>query len=170
MANTYDVPDLVRLTVTVTDADDAADDPTALVILVKKTDGTYVGYGSSSGWSDQGNWDASANDPELADGTGTAGDYYTVTAAGSVDFGNGSISFEVGDRVFYNGYQWRRWHAPSATALTNSATGVYYVDHPVSGSDVDGPVDKVVWRGETVGVGKVAGGESWFNVSVPEVF
>ena len=170
MANTYDVPDLVQLTATITDADDNADDPTALVILVKHCDGTYVGYGTSTGWSDQGNWNAATNTPTLADGTGTAGQYYTVTAAASVDLGSGTISFAVDDRVFYNGYQWRRWHSPSATTLTKSATGIYYVNHPVSGDDVDGPVDQVYYRGETVGVDMVAGGEAWFNVRVPEVF
>lgn len=49
----------------------------------------------------EGNWDASTNTPTLTDGTGNTGDVYEVTVEGTVDFGNGNISFAVGDFVVY---------------------------------------------------------------------
>lgn len=120
----YDKGDRVKFTATFTTAAGAAVDPTALVLITQNPLGVEVGY--QYDLSSQGNWDASTNIPALADGTGTAGHYYTVTAAGSVDFGNGSITFAVGDYVFYNGDAWRICPSPSAAALTRSGTGVYY--------------------------------------------
>lgn len=48
-----------------------------------------------------GAWDASTNTPTLANGTGHDKTYYSVSAAGSVDFGAGVIAFLVGDWVTY---------------------------------------------------------------------
>jgi len=166
MANVYAVISLVRLMATFTNAAGQKADPDAAVIIAKDPDGSPTGYGTGTGWSDQGSWNAATNTPALADGTGTAGHYYTVSAAGSVDFGNGSIAFAVGDRAFYNGYFWRRWPSPSATALTHSATGIYTVDHPVG---QEGGAKRVVYRVESVGVGKVAADEEMFHVLQSEV-
>lgn len=54
----------------------------------------------------KGTWDASTNTPTLANGTGTAGDFYICSVAGTVDFGSGNIPFIVGDLCFYNGAIW----------------------------------------------------------------
>lgn len=48
-----------------------------------------------------GNWDANTNTPTLADGTGTAGQFYIVSVAGTQDLGHGDITFDVNDRVIY---------------------------------------------------------------------
>jgi phosphohistidine swiveling domain-containing protein len=56
----------------------------------------------------KGAWNASTNSPTLADGTGDNGDTYRVSVAGSQNLGSGSISFEVGDFVIYNGTVWQR--------------------------------------------------------------
>ena len=50
----------------------------------------------------KGSWDASTNTPTLADGTGTIGDMYIVSVAGTQDLGSGEITFAVNDRVIYN--------------------------------------------------------------------
>lgn len=50
----------------------------------------------------QGEWNAQTNTPHLADGTGTRGDTYNVSVAGTQNLGSGSITFFVGDRVIYN--------------------------------------------------------------------
>ncbi|MDH3324061.1 MAG: hypothetical protein OEL89_00320 [Candidatus Peregrinibacteria bacterium] len=51
----------------------------------------------------QGSYNAATNTPTLADtDTGVDGFYYIVTVAGSQDFGNGSLTFQIGDWVFYN--------------------------------------------------------------------
>lgn len=55
----------------------------------------------------KGYWDASTNTPTLADGTGTTGDEYIVSVAGTRDLGSGSQYFAVGDRVLYAGGVWK---------------------------------------------------------------
>ncbi len=49
----------------------------------------------------EGPWDADTNTPALADGIGDAGMVYEVTVAGTHDFGNGPIEFNVGDWAVY---------------------------------------------------------------------
>lgn len=69
----------------------------------------------------KGNYNASTNSPSLADGVGDNGDVYHVNVAGSQDFGSGSISFTIGDKVVYNGVssEWEKWD------LTDSVTSVF---------------------------------------------
>lgn len=57
----------------------------------------------TSGIEYKGHWDASTNTPSLADGSGTNGSYYIVSVAGTQDLGSGSITFNVGDAVIYDG-------------------------------------------------------------------
>jgi len=116
-----------KLTATFTDSSGSAIDPTAVVIEIQNADGTYTGY--KYGLSSQGSWDASTNNPSLADGTGTAGHYYTVSTGGTVDFGNGPITFTTADIVYYNGQVWQCLHNLSTTAITKAAVGSYYVYH-----------------------------------------
>jgi hypothetical protein len=49
----------------------------------------------------KGVWNASNNNPTLADGTGTNGDEYVVGVAGTQNLGSGNITFAVGDFVLY---------------------------------------------------------------------
>ena len=73
-----------------------------------------------------GAWSAAANNPALANGAGTNGNEYICSAAGTVNFGAGNITFAVGDAVIYNGTlnQWIRIPASSASAsLTFATTG-----------------------------------------------
>lgn len=52
----------------------------------------------------KGTWDASTNTPTLVDGTGTNGDFYIVSADGTVTFSAGrTFTFYVNDRVIYDG-------------------------------------------------------------------
>lgn len=59
----------------------------------------------------KGNWDASTNTPHLANGTGTKGDFYICTVAGTVDFGAGDTVFLEGDRALYDGSVWTKLSA-----------------------------------------------------------
>jgi hypothetical protein len=68
-----------------------------------KIDATYLPTGADTA---KGAWDANANSPALADGAGTAGDYYDVTTAGTQNLGSGNITFTVGDVVKYDGSVW----------------------------------------------------------------
>lgn len=61
-----------------------------------------------SGLNYHGAWDATTNTPTLADGVGTAGDFYRVSVAGTQDLGSGPIIFEVGDHVIYEGTTWQQ--------------------------------------------------------------
>lgn len=134
--NVYDVGDDVELLGTFTDSDGDETDPTAVLLVVKKPNGAKVSYKSATGWSSQGAWNASTNSPMLANGTGTAGHYYTVSAAGIVDFGDGNISFAASDQVYYNGDIWQVIPSPSAATIDHNGTGVFrYEQHATREGD-----------------------------------
>jgi hypothetical protein len=69
----------------------------------------------------QGTWNASTNNPTLADGVGEQGDVYRTSVAGTQDLGSGSQTFEVGDWVTYNGSVWERSDFVGAGALNDLA-------------------------------------------------
>lgn len=91
----------------------------------------------------QGVWDASTNTPTLANGTGSTGDVYRVSVAGTAL----SLSFEVGDYVIYNGSTWEKSDTTDAVAsvagrtgnvtLTSSDVGLGNVDNT---SDANKPI------------------------------
>lgn len=56
----------------------------------------------------KGFWNASTNTPTIADGTGTNGDYYFVSTAGSQNLGSGVISFNTGDMVINSSGVWNK--------------------------------------------------------------
>jgi multidrug efflux pump subunit AcrA (membrane-fusion protein) len=72
----------------------------------------------------EGVWNASTNSPSLADGSGDAGMVYRVGTAGSQNLGSGSISFEVGDYVIYNGSIWEKSDTTDAVASVFGRTGI----------------------------------------------
>lgn len=71
----------------------------------------------------QGTWNASTNTPTLADGAGSSGDVYRVSVAASRDLGSGSISFEVGDYVIYNGTAWEKSDTTDSVPTVFGRTG-----------------------------------------------
>ena len=91
----------------------------------------------------QGVWNASTNSPTLANGTGSPGDVYRVSTAGTAL----SLTFEVGDYVIYNGTTWEKSDTTDAVAsvagrtgnvtLTSSDVGLGNVDNT---SDANKPV------------------------------
>ena len=87
---------------------------------VNKIDATYL---PTSGDTPKGEWNASTNSPTLADGTGTAGDYYDVTTAGTANLGSGAITYTVGDVVKYNGATWFK-----IDSVANILDGISTVD------------------------------------------
>lgn len=71
-----------------------------------------------------GTYNANTNSPALANtDTGKNGYVYYISVAGSQDFGAGSISFEVGDKVANNGTTWDKWDMTDAVTSVNSQTG-----------------------------------------------
>jgi hypothetical protein len=69
-----------------------------------------------AGLNYHGNWDASTNTPTLANGTGTAGDFYRVSVAGTRDLGAGNVVFDVGDHVIYEGSVWQQFDPPQTVS------------------------------------------------------
>lgn len=72
----------------------------------------------------QGVWNATTNTPTLADGSGSAGDVYRVSTGGSRNLGSGSITFDVGDYVIYNGTIWEKSDTTDAVGSVAGLTGV----------------------------------------------
>jgi len=83
-----------------------------------------------------GNYDASLNSPDLDQaGTRISGAVYRVSVAGTHDFGafGGSITFQVGDKVVYNGVNsvWEKWDVTdneNTDQITEGTTNLYFTD------------------------------------------
>ena len=91
---------------------------------------TYGGNSGGSGTSGltyKGTWNASTNTPTLITSSGTNGDYYIVSVAGTTDL-NGITDWQVGDWVIFNGTAWQKIDQSWATAGANnnitSMTGI----------------------------------------------
>lgn len=84
----------------------------------------------------KGTWDASINDPVLADGIGNIGDVYRVNVGGYQDLGSGYQEFSVGDFVIYNGAIWQQ--SPSSDT-SNYIQNRHYSEGPQSANfTIDG--------------------------------
>lgn len=75
-----------------------------------------------------GTWAASTNTPALSNGTGSAGDVYIASDAGTVDFGAGNITFAAGDWAVYSGSVWQKSINSNAVANVNGFTGAVSLD------------------------------------------
>ena len=96
-----------------------------------------IGQLPSSIMEYQGVWNASTNTPTLADGTGSPGDVYRVTVAGSRNLGSGSISFSVGDYCVMNSSNvWEKSDTTDAVSTVAGRTG----DVTLAAADVSGVV------------------------------
>ena len=119
--NAQDAIDEVELRVQ--DIEDSIGQPNGLATL----DGggkIPTGQLPSSVMTYEGTWNASTNTPALADGVGDAGMVYLVNVAGTQDLGSGSISFNLGDWVVYNGSIWEKSLNSNAVVSVNGFTGV----------------------------------------------
>jgi hypothetical protein len=72
----------------------------------------------------QGGWNAATNSPTLSNAGSaynTNGYEFVVTAAGTVNFGAGNITFAVGDNVIFNGTAWIKVPIGSSSGSTTNA-------------------------------------------------
>lgn len=86
-------------------------------------EGQWTAVSSSAQY--KGAYDASGGgygSPALTDGTGTLGDYYTCTVAGTVNTNHGNITLAVGDQMMYNGSIWEKIPVSIAINLTGPIT------------------------------------------------
>ena len=68
----------------------------------------------------KGLWNASTNEPTLSDSTGTKGDFYICSTAGTQNLGSGEITFSENDTVIHDGTIWHRVASSSTrTELLN---------------------------------------------------
>ena len=71
----------------------------------------------------QGGWSAATNTPTLSNVSSaynTNGFEFVTTAAGTVNFGAGNVTFAVGDNVIYDGTKWVKIPIGSSAGTTNS--------------------------------------------------
>lgn len=77
----------------------------------------------------KGTWNAATNTPTLSNtDINVEGFLYQVQVAGTVDFGAGPISFEIGDKVVSNGTAWDKWDLTDAVFSVNGQTGLVLLD------------------------------------------
>lgn len=71
--------------------------------IVQRIAGAWVSQAAPAGADNYlGPWNASTNTPTLANGTGTAGDYYLVSVGGTRNLGGGNVTYGVGDLLVYS--------------------------------------------------------------------
>jgi hypothetical protein len=75
-----------------------------------------------SGLVYKGTWNASTNTPTLASNTGTQGNYYVVSVAGSTNL-NGITDWGVNDWVLFNGSVWQKIDNSDLVSSVNGQTG-----------------------------------------------
>jgi hypothetical protein len=77
-----------------------------------------------------GSWDASANNPGLANGTGNNGDFYLVSVSGTMDLGSGPVTYTEGDALVYftSTNTWEKIGRPDSITSVNGKQGTVVLD------------------------------------------
>lgn len=96
-----------------------------------------------------GQWDASTNTPFITNGIGADGDYYEVSVAGVVDFGQGEISFDVGDKVVCSGGVWNKGEKSLIDDNNISQTTTWSSSKIKDAIESGESADVFIYKGET---------------------
>ena len=121
--------DALELAAKLSDPDSSAPTADAQLANKKYVDDSVSAISIPSVFELQGNWDASTNTPTLANtDSGVANYLYYVNAAGSVDFGAGSITFAMGDWVYNVNGAWEKADNNDDVLSVNGQTGVVSLD------------------------------------------
>lgn len=96
------------------------------------SDGKIPSINLPDNGSYKGNWNASTNTPTVVAGTGTNGDTYTVSVAGTQSVTGTSTAFAIGDQLKFttNGNKWERIPNYQSVSSVAGLTG------PISSSDL----------------------------------
>lgn len=125
----------------------------------------------------QGSWNASTNSPSLASSTGTNGEFYIVSVAGTTNL-NGITNWGIGDWAIFNGTVWQRveggadgnFNDLTANSLTINGTDAVGIDdyilHNGDSNTKFGFSGNDAWKVRTAGVDAVTVDASQ-NVSIP---
>lgn len=109
----------------------------------------------------KGTWNASTNTPTLASGTGTQGDYYVVSTAGSTDL-DGITDWAIGDWAIFNGTVWEKVDNTDAVSSVNGQVGTVVLDY----DDVGAPSNTGASASGTWGINVTGSAGSASNVNV----
>ncbi len=118
----------------------------------------------SSGQTWKGTWDAVNNLPSLADGTGTIGDMFTVSAGASRNLGSGTIAWPTNGTAQYNGSVWQMLPAPNISGVALTKTDDTNVTLTLGGSASTALVNAASltlgWTG-TLADSRIASAANW---------
>jgi hypothetical protein len=118
-----------------------------IVYVRQYTSGAFGEWETISGGGEaqtyRGTYNATSNTPTLVNGTGTAGDYYIVTVAGTNNPTGANIA--VGSLIIYNGEVWQ--NGGSATSTDSIIVASDYAE--ASGSITPGVTNVTVALGNT---------------------
>jgi len=81
------------------------------------------GGGTTGGVVYRGTWNANTNNPALASGVGTKGDYYVVSVSGNTNL-DGITDWVAGDWAIFNGVVWQKVDNTESVISVNGQTGV----------------------------------------------
>jgi len=115
----------------------------------------------------QGGWSAATNTPTLSNASSaynTNGFEFVTTAAGTVNFGAGNVTFAVGDNVIYDGVKWVKIPIGSSAGTVNS---ILTIDNSgagaVSGTTFNGSIPVTISY-NSIGAGPLIGSSSLTTV------
>ena len=102
-----------------------------------------------------GAWDASTNNPALASGVGTKGDYYVVSVSGSTNL-DGITNWVVSDWAVFNGTVWQKVDNSEIIYVSNVATGTGLTGGPITSTGTVSLANTAVTIGAYGGATNVA--------------
>ena len=85
-----------------------------------------------------GSYNPVTNIPTLADGTGVAGDNYSISVEGIINLGSGNITFLVDDFVSYNGSKWIKTTKSQISDILNLRTELDNINNRTLSVTVNG--------------------------------
>ena len=138
---------------------------TLIPVVTVDVKGVVTGVTTASfqtGLSYEGAWNASTNSPALASGTGTQGDYYIVSVAGTTNL-DGVTDWQVGDWAVFSGAVWQKLDQTNTVTSVNSQVGVVVLTAAnVGATALDGTGATGTWAigisGTAASATNVAGG------------
>lgn len=123
--------------------------------------------GAGPGAAYLGLWNANTNTPTLSNGSGTQGDYYVVSVAGSTSL-DGISSWAVGDRPTRSATAWTKPPyppVPASVVLVTPAGGISSTDGLAALYELDAEKAPAAGSSSIVTVGTVTAGNTTATVS-----
>jgi len=119
-----------------------------------------------TGLNFKGNWDANANSPTLSSGSGTDGDWYNVSVAGTTNL-DGITDWDVGDKAIFVESVWQKIDNSDENKVLASAGDATpgFLDAKVDGTTIQVTGDQlaVIEGGLTVGADQVTADTASFG-------